>query len=658
MKRILSMVLTVAMLISVFLTVLTSGTVHAAPNDSKNIITIQSNVSNSSTSISQSDFTVEIPSKHEVIDDKVIIPIVFSNVPEKGIICCDMTIIYDPTQLEYISHDAGDIIINPDTNLSINKSYDGLIKLLFLDYMLKNEYITKDGIVAKLTFKKSNSYNESSSIKIIRSTFGDTDFTQVNTKIIQPDINIPIPTPPQTPTPTKTPTPTATPTKTPRKFFEATVGNVKGNTGDFVTVPVNFINVPANEISTAKIRLKYNSALLEFVSVSPGNIVPEADLNFNYSNSTEEFQGLINIDYTNNSEDTSYISKDGVFAYITFKILCTYDRHTGVIIDSDTFKDKNHIRVPCYIAPIGGVNISGIEPPPDFKVKLGSVQSYTNDLVTIPVIFSDVPAEHIHFFSFTLNYDPSQLEYVSYKPGKIFEECSPETCFEVYEESEGKLSFLYFVYTLEGHIERDGLLTNLTFKVKGSEGESELYITDPRIISRELKSVYTVTSPGTVSILPSTKGYTVSGYVYSELKNNSVSNFSFNEGFKVELSGTDFSALTDNNGYFEINDVPAGTYTLKITKANYLAREIKDFTIEKDEELSSPITLWIGDIEIDGKQDGAINMEDIMAICKAFNSVSGTARYKETLDLNKDNAINLEDVMIVVRHFNKTSKDY
>ena len=79
----------------------------------------------------------------------------------------------------------------------------------------------------------------------------------------------------------------------------------------------------------------------------------------------------------------------------------------------------------------------------------------------------------------------------------------------------------------------------------------------------------------------------------------------------------------------------------------------------KKMKLSSPITLWIGDIEIDGKQDGAINMEDIMAICKAFNSVyQGTARYKETLDLNKDNAINLEDVMIVVRHFNKTSKDY
>jgi len=68
--------------------------------------------------------------------------------------------------------------------------------------------------------------------------------------------------------------------------------------------------------------------------------------------------------------------------------------------------------------------------------------------------------------------------------------------------------------------------------------------------------------------------------------------------------------------------------------------------------------MWIGDMEIDGVQDGAINMEDIMEICKAFNSVSGDAVYKESLDLNKDSAINLEDIMIVVKHFNKTSADY
>lgn len=640
MKRILNMVLTFGILIGIFLTVLNSEDVQAG-----------------STLFPESEFTVEIPSNHEVIDDKVIIPILFSNVPEKGIACYDMKIIYDPTQLEYISYEAGEIIINPETNFEIQKNYDGLLSFLFLDYTLKNENISKDGIAANLTFKKLDSYNESSSIKITRAFFGDTDLTAINVKIIQPDIDIPIPTSPQTPTPTFTTAPTATPTKTPKKYFEVDVDTVKGNTGDLVTVPVSFINVPENEISTTKITLNYNSSLLEFVSVEPGSIVPNPKLNFSYSNGTDEFDGFINLQYTNNSDYTACINKDGVFANITFKVVCTYDRHAKVVVQSGMFKDRNLNKVP-YYSYIGGINISGIEPSPDFKIKLGSAQAYINDLVTIPVIFSDVPASNIIAFFLTLNYDPSQLEFVSYEPGKIFEECSPELCFEVYKEADGKLSFLYVVYTLEGHIEKDGLLTNLTFKVLGSAGESELYITDPRVMSRTLNNVYTVTIPGKVSILPSPKGYNVSGYVYSELENNNISNFSFNEGFKVEVSGTDFSTLTDSNGYFEIKDVPAGTYTLRITKANYLTREIKDFTIEKDEKLSNPIILWIGDIEIGGKQDGAINMEDVMEICKYFNSTFGNSRYKDNLDLNKDNAINLEDVMIAVKHFNKISESY
>ena len=217
---------------------------------------------------------------------------------------------------------------------------------------------------------------------------------------------------------------------------------------------------------------------------------------------------------------------------------------------------------------------------------------------------------------------------------------------------------LYVVDILEGHIEEDGLLANITFKVLGSSGESTLYLGDAEVANIYLEPINSVLIPGKVSILPSSSGYTVSGYVYSELENNYASDVSFNEGFKVELCGTDLSALTDKNGYFEIKDVPVGNYTLKITKSNYLTREIKDFTVEKDEQLASPIILWIGDMEIDGEQDGAINMEDIMEVCKAFNSVRGDARYKETLDLNRDNAINLEDVMIIAKHFNKTSADY
>lgn len=662
MKKTFSMVLTMAMLVSVFFIFLNSGTVHASPNDSESILTILNNPTNSETPISERKFTVEIVSEHKEIGDHVIIPITFSNVPAKGIATFDMTIVYDTTQLEYVSCETGDIIINPEINFFINKAYDGLLKLLFLDDTLKNENITSDGTLVNLTFKKLQLYNESTSIKIIRSSFGDNDLNNVEPKIIQTNANIPIPTPPQIPTPTltstTTPRTTPTPTPTPKKYFRSVIGSVKGNTGDIVTVPVKFTNVPANGISTASMTLKYSPTLLELISVTPGDIVPAPELNFNssfYHNSP--YEGYVSLQYVNDSEKYPCISSDGVFANITFKVLCTYDRYAKISLHNYLFKDGDFQRFYDYYGERqGGIYITGIEPVPDFNIKVGSAQGSTNDLVTIPIFFLDVPDKKIGVFFITLNYDSSQLEYISYEKGNIF--VDSDICFDVAKESDGKLLLLYVVDILEGNIEEDGLLANLTFKVLGSSGETSIYLSDAKVGDGFLNLVNTVLIPGKVSILPSSSGYTVSGYVYSELENNYASNVSFNEGFNVELSGTDLSALTDKNGYFEIKDVPAGTYTLKISKVNYLTREIKDFTVEKDEQLASPIILWIGDIEIDGKQDGAINMEDIMEVCKSFNTVRGDTRYRETLDLNKDNAINLEDVMIVAKHFNKTSANY
>ena len=68
--------------------------------------------------------------------------------------------------------------------------------------------------------------------------------------------------------------------------------------------------------------------------------------------------------------------------------------------------------------------------------------------------------------------------------------------------------------------------------------------------------------------------------------------------------------------------------------------------------------MWAGDMVISGNQDGAINLEDIMEVCKAFNTASTDEKYKVGLDLNRDGAVNLEDVMIVAKHFNKVSSNY
>ena len=1023
-----------------------------------------------STPIPDNEFEVKIDSKQGNIGNNIIVPVTFANIPTKGIAACDMTITYDPKKLEYVACDAGGIVKNPDTNFGINKTHDGMLKLLFLDHTIGDEYITSDGSFVNLSFKVLNTYSESTSIHIIDSSFCDLDVNSVNPIIVPSiiDISHPLVTPEPplddiiinagsvegrtgevvrvpinltnvpshgidsfdfivsydttkleyVPSESRSIVPNmllhkfsknkikiilattnnesdkkikedgeiasiafrilgstsestaifvkeaffsydpgnnnfateintmtfpgivdiigsalpSLPTPTPiNSNFQISVGSKDGNTGDLVTIPVSFINVPAYGIGASNMTINYDSSLLECVSIEAGEIIPTPELDF-YSNNPSD--GIIKLLYLQNFIDSSYINKDGVFANITFKVLCTYDKSTKIIVSDPSVGSKNLLHVP-FKTFEGKFNILGIEPKPDFQVEIGSTNGYTGDYISIPVSFSYVPDTRISTVSMTINYDASQLEYISYEAGSAV----PEPILGLYidEETTGNLSLLHYDCYTQSSIGSDGLVANLTFKVLGTSGESAVYVSNAIFGDRSLNTVNAKLVPGKVSIsdspldsekigvhygafnqrysfpsafpiefsnipsngissvsmtieydptkieyvdairlsldipnapeLRSTKeitiekvseksfkilyeaseakdlithegafaylgfnilspsnsdvslqikdvtfkdkygnpvdaelfsapvieasidtvsalpgstvvvpikldnipksginifsmlidydpdileyvsseigsiisnptkctispyqfdsskiqlffdmypnsltakgdlayitfkvkatdgfspikfedipeiltssdlcskvlitnggviiskeeptGQTVSGYVYSDLEGSNVSNFSFNEGFKVELSGTDFSTLTDSNGYFEIKNVPVGTYALNISKANYLARQIENLSV--DEDLSSPIVLWLGDIEINGIQDGAINLEDVMEICKAFNSVSGDERYKETLDLNKDSAINLEDVMLVIKHFNKTSSDY
>ena len=100
---------------------------------------------------------------------------------------------------------------------------------------------------------------------------------------------------------------------------------------------------------------------------------------------------------------------------------------------------------------------------------------------------------------------------------------------------------------------------------------------------------------------------------------------------------------------------------MKITKANYLTREIKDVVVSGNNEVSTesaPVVMWVGDIAIDGAQDDAINLADCMYVCKSFNTVKGDERYRDESDLNRDGAINIEDIVIIGKHYNKIPADY
>jgi|GEM_PF-704867 len=730
----------------------------------------------------ESTFEVKISSQQANVGENIKIPITFSNIPEKGISACDMSIAYDPNKLDYVSYDAGDIVINPDQNIAIGKPHNGLLKILFLDYTVKSEYISSDGIFITLNFKVSSTNNTSTTIHMLDSTFADMDITPFTPKISPGTIDIigsvePTPTPIDnlavdvdsvegktgdivlvpinlTNVPSKgisgfdisvsydktkleyiasesanmipymvtselyngniklvlqttnlenkerieedcnisniafrilesneqsipisikdafffyelnlisnierinavanpgyvnvvestSPTPVTSPAN---NNFTVSVGSVQGNKGDLVTVPITFENIPDSEVSVSDITVIYDATLLECVSVEAGGIVP-ASTDF-WSNISSN--GLIKLLYLGDYENNHYISEDGVFSNITFKLLTSNNKSPQIYISTITAGDRNLKEFPITI-----VNSLGkITTYKDAVFEIGSAQANTGDLVTIPISISDIPDEEIHSLETFIYYSPFQLEYVSYEPSETL------PCINVFETNNLGLDLWFFNYINDSnnYIKEDAVLIYLTFRVIGSSGRrAGIYQLIPS--GKPLGSSDMVLSHGYVDINDPT-GHTVSGHVYSNLETNKTSDFSFNEGVRVEIEDLNLFTLTDENGYFEIKNVPDGNYTLNISKVNHLTRRLDGVSVDKDITLAEPIELWAGDFEINGAQDGAINLEDIMQICKSFNTIPEDINYNALVDLNKDNAVNLQDIMIVAKHFNKTSSDY
>jgi GH35 family endo-1,4-beta-xylanase/peptidoglycan/xylan/chitin deacetylase (PgdA/CDA1 family) len=133
-------------------------------------------------------------------------------------------------------------------------------------------------------------------------------------------------------------------------------------------------------------------------------------------------------------------------------------------------------------------------------------------------------------------------------------------------------------------------------------------------------------------------------------------------GFKVELEGTGLSAISDRNGYFEIENVPSGkSYNLVISKNGYLTRKILSIKVNGNRIIGTkeaPIVIWAGDIPVNGVQDNAINMIDAMQIAKSFSLTSSDTGFIPYADINKDGAVNMMDIVILAKSFNSTPADY
>ncbi|MDP4181381.1 MAG: cellulase family glycosylhydrolase, partial [Bacillota bacterium] len=170
--------------------------------------------------------------------------------------------------------------------------------------------------------------------------------------------------------------------------------------------------------------------------------------------------------------------------------------------------------------------------------------------------------------------------------------------------------------------------------------------------------------PGNGSVTPTptpTNSSKLSGYIAPDFAAASASNLK--AGFNVEVTGSSINAKTDENGYFELTNLPAGdiSISIKISKPGFLDREINGLVVNGGLAIStpsSPIEMWAGDIPKNGVADGAINMADIIEMAKVFNKVSSDPSYVLSYDINMDGAINMSDIIIIAKHFGAISSSY
>ncbi|QNU67288.1 hypothetical protein EHE19_001720 [Ruminiclostridium herbifermentans] len=393
---------------------------------------------------------VEIGTASGNTGDTVTVPITFADVAKAGNVgTFNFYVGYDKAQLQAVSVTAGEIVKNAAVNFS-TQIKDGTISFVFLDNTIGDELITADGVVAYIKFKIIGTKDTVTTVKFNEGgAFGDgnmakiSDVTFTNGSVtIKGDV---IPT----------------------KGLKVAIGTAAGNTGDTVTVPVTFADVAgAGNVGTFNFYVGYDKAQLQAVSVTAGEIVKNAAVNF----STQIKDGTISFVFLDNTIGDELITADGVVAYIKFKIIGTKDTVTTVKFnEGGAFGDGNMAKISDVTFTNGSVTIKGdVIPTKGLKVAIGTAAGNTGDTVTVPVTFADVAgAGNVGTFNFYVGYDKAQLQAVSVTAGEIVKNAAVNFSTQI---KDGTISFVFLDNTIGDElITADGVVAYIKFKIIGTK---------------------------------------------------------------------------------------------------------------------------------------------------------------------------------------------
>ncbi len=104
----------------------------------------------------------------------------------------------------------------------------------------------------------------------------------------------------------------------------------------------------------------------------------------------------------------------------------------------------------------------------------------------------------------------------------------------------------------------------------------------------------------------------------------------------------------DENGYYEFNDVAAGTYSLEFSRIGYLKLTVTNIVVDEDIEIGSH-SLLAGDIDGSGGVTGA----DLSPLLSAWMQGLGDPKYAPELDFDDSGGITGADLSAILTNWMK-----
>lgn len=232
----------------------------------------------------------------------VVVPVTLKGITKNGMNACTCVLSYDKSLFENVKVTPGDICVNPDATFiaSVDEA-NGLINIFYCDSTGEElEAKLKDGLFFNISFDiKAGAKEGTTDVKVSDpGNFVDTKSKGYVLNYTNGSVTI---------------------VGVPVDKFSTNIGAVEGKAGDTLIIPISLKNIPASGISSLDLKFKYDSNLIDIVSVAPGSIIANPKANFSYyDNKNNNLLSMSFLDFEATGKDL--IKSSGDLVYITVKI--------------------------------------------------------------------------------------------------------------------------------------------------------------------------------------------------------------------------------------------------------------------------------------------------------------------------------------------------